>query len=76
MAMLHAKGRLEVGQPLVTEGLMGIQFTETIIGETKVGNYPAILPQLTGECWVYVHTKWVMDETDPFQKGFRFGDIW
>ena len=76
MAVLHAKGRLEVGQSLVNEGLMGIQFTETIIGETKVGNYPAILPQLTGECWVYGHTKWVMDETDPFQKGFRFGDIW
>ncbi|POP35027.1 hypothetical protein C3B58_00090 [Lactonifactor longoviformis] len=76
MAVLHAKGLLKPGEPWVNEGILGVKFTGRILEETKIGDYPAIVPELSGECWIYGYTNWILDDTDPFQEGFTVGDIW
>lgn len=76
LAVLHARGKLDVGQTIINEGPLGIRFSERIVGKTKVGGYDAVIPELTGQLWIYGYTKWVLDETDPFPNGFEIGDIW
>ena len=76
MAMLHARGKLGVGEAWVNEGPLGIRFTGEILETAKVGDYEAVIPQLSGECWIYGYSKWVLDDSDPFPEGFKIGDIW
>ena len=76
MAVLHARGLLEVGQDFVNAGPMGTTFTGRILEETTVGPYPAIIPTLSGQGWIYGTTTWALDPTDPFQTGFTIGDVW
>ena len=76
MSCMHARGELGIDQPFVHMGMLGTTFTGRLVGETTVGDYPAVLPTITGRGWVTGRTEWVLDETDPFPEGFTIGDIW
>lgn len=76
MAALHARGLLEVGRDYVNAGPMGTTFTGRIEELTRVGDYPAIIPTLSGQGWIYGTSNWMLDPTDPFPTGFKIGDIW
>lgn len=76
MAVLHAKGLLEVGHDYVNAGPLGTTFTGRIESTTKVGAYDAIVPSLSGRGWIYGVSQYMLDPTDPFQQGFTVGDIW
>ncbi len=76
MAVLHARGLLVPGRDYVNVGPMGTTFTGRIIGETTVGPYPAILPTISGQGWIYGTANWTLDPTDPFQTGYTIGDMW
>ena len=76
MAVLHARGQLGVGQDYVNAGPMGTRFVGRIVEETKVGPYPAIVPTLSGQGWIYGTSNWTLDPSDPFQSGFTIGDMW
>lgn len=76
MAVLHARGHLPVGQDYVNAGPMGTTFTGRIEDVTSVGPYPAIVPTLSGQGWIYGMSNYMLDPTDPFQEGFTIGDIW
>lgn len=54
---------------------MGTTFAGRIVGETTVGPYPAIVPTLSGQGWIYGTATYTLDPTDPFQKGYTIGDI-
>ena len=76
MAVLHARGLLGVGQDYVNAGPVGTTFTGRIEEVTKVGPYDAIVPSLSGQGWIYGISNYLLDPTDPFQKGYTIGDIW
>jgi len=76
MATLHAKGRLKLNQDFRHEGILGTIFTGRLIGETKVGQYPAVIPTLSGQAWITGFSSYVLDPEDPFPEGFTVGDIW
>ncbi len=76
MAVLHAKGRLRIGEDFRHESIVGSVFTGRLLGETRVGQYPAVIPTITGTAWIYAFASYVVDPTDPFQQGFTVGDIW
>ena len=76
MACMHARGELSIDQPFVHQGMLDTTFTGRLIGETTVGDYPAVLPTITGRGWVTGRTEWVLDESDPFPEGYTIGDIW
>jgi len=76
MAVLHARGQLGEGQPYVNAGPMGTTFTGRITGTTRVGPYPAIIPTLSGQGWIYGRSEYRVAPSDPFQSGFTIGDIW
>ncbi|MCZ4354443.1 proline racemase family protein [Roseovarius aestuarii] len=76
MACLHARNQLEIGQDYVNAGPMGTTFTGRIESMTHIGPYPAIVPSLSGQGWIYGRSDYVLDPTDPFPSGFTIGDIW
>jgi proline racemase len=76
MAVLHAKGKLPLGQDFVHEGILGTTFTGRLIEETRVGPYAAVVPTLSGQAWITGFAQYVLDPDDPFPNGFTVGDIW
>lgn len=70
MATLHAKGELKVGEPFVYESIIGTMFKGRILGETKVGEYNAVLPEITGSAYITGFNQFVIDEEDPVKYGF------
>ena len=76
MATLHARGMLPLRQPFRHEGVLGTVFTGTLIEETAIGPYRAVVPELAGTAWITGFAQYVVDPQDPFPEGFTVGDIW
>ncbi len=76
MATLHARGALALGEPFRHEGILGTVFTGRLVEETSVGNYRAVVPELSGAAWITGFAQYVLDPQDPFPEGFTVGDIW
>ncbi len=76
MAVMHAKGQLALDQNFVHQSILDTTFTGRLIEETTVGAYPAVVPTITGEAWIYGLSTYLVDPTDPFPEGFVIGDIW
>lgn len=76
MATMHTRGELAIDEPFVHMGMLDTTFTGRLIGQTVVGDYPAVLPTITGRGWVTGRSEWVLHDTDPFPEGYTIGDIW
>ena len=76
MAVLHAKGQLAISEAFRHESVVDTVFTGRLVAEARVGNLPAVVPEITGTGWVYAFASYVVDGTDPFPEGFTVGDIW
>jgi proline racemase len=76
MAVLQARGQLAIGQDFVHEGILGTTWTGRLLRETRVGQYRAVVPQLTGSAWITGRADYVVDPEDPFPTGFTVGDLW
>jgi proline racemase len=76
MATLHSRGRLRIGEDFRHEGILGTVFTGRLLEETRIGDWAAVVPQITGEAWITGIADYAMDPTDPFPDGFTIGDIW
>jgi proline racemase len=76
MATLYAKGRLRLHEDFRHEGILGTLFTGRLVGETKVGQYRAVIPTLSGQAWITGFASYVIDPEDPFPEGFTVGDLW
>lgn len=76
MAVLHAKGQLELNRDFRHEGILGTVFTGRLLETTRMGDYAAVVPALSGQAWITGLASYVVDPTDPFPEGFTVGDIW
>ncbi|MCH8146268.1 MAG: proline racemase family protein [Gemmatimonadetes bacterium] len=76
MAVLHAKGQLGLEEDFCHESILGTLFTGRLLRETKVGDYDAVVPTLSGRAWITGFADYVVDAEDPFPEGFTVGDIW
>lgn len=76
MAALHAKGTLPLHQDFVHQGILDTTFTGRLIGESRVGPYPAVIPTISGRAWITGFSQYVLESDDPFPEGFTVSDIW
>jgi proline racemase len=76
MAAMWAKGELPLNRDFRHEGILGTIFTGRLLRETRVGDYPAVVPTLTGTAWITGIASYVLDPEDPFPTGYTVGDIW
>jgi proline racemase len=71
LAVLHARGLVEVGEEVVNESFIGSRFGARVLGETRVGDRSGILPSITGRAWITGTAQYMLDPTDPFPAGFQ-----
>ena len=76
MAVLHAKGRMHVGEWLNHDSIIGSRFVGRILGETTVAGRPAIVPSVAGRAWITGFHQYVVDASDPWPTGYRIADTW
>jgi len=70
MATLFAKGKLKEGQPFVYESIIGTMFKGRVVGTTKVGDFDAVIPEITGSAYITGFNTFVIDDDDPMKFGF------
>jgi proline racemase len=70
MALFHHRGLMSVGSTFVSRGLLGLDFTARIIGETVVDGHPAILPEITGTTYLTGFSQFLFDPNDPLRAGY------
>ncbi|CAJ1458123.1 unnamed protein product [Effrenium voratum] len=80
MAQLHARGRLQMGQDFVHEGILGTQFLGRLLEQTVIAGkgeeVSAVVPSISGRAWITQFCEVVCDPSDPFPEGYVMGDIW
>ena len=76
MAVLHAKKQLGLNENFVHEGILGTTFTGRLVEHSRVGNYDAVVPTISGRAWITGFAEYVVEESDPFPEGFTVQDIW
>ena len=74
MAHLAAKGELSEGDEFVHESIILSTFTGRIEGRAKIGNHEAIVPSVEGWARVTGFNTIVIDDRDPFARGFQVVD--
>ncbi|MEK4031347.1 proline racemase family protein [Pseudobacillus sp. FSL P4-0506] len=61
---------LKPGEQIIQESIIDSQFKGTVVDYTKVGNYKAIIPKITGSAWITGFHKFSLEATDPYTEGF------
>lgn len=69
-AQLYLRGQLGKGEVLVNESVIGSAFSARILEETLVGDIPAVIPEVSGDAYVYGLCNWLLDDRDPQKNGF------
>jgi proline racemase len=76
MAVLHAKGRMRVGDRYVAHSIIGSTFHCHIEARTTVAGCPAVIPVVAGQAWITGTHQHMLDPTDPYPHGYRLSDTW
>ncbi len=69
-AIHHARGELEVGQPLVVESIVESLFTVRVAEKTAFGPYEAVVPEVEGSAHITGRNELLIDPEDPLKHGF------
>ncbi len=70
MALHYARHEIEIGEPMVIESILGTRFTASVVSETQLGPYPAIIPEVKGRAFITGRQEFLIDPDDPLQRGF------
>ena len=76
MAVLHAKGLMNVGDKYIAESIIGSKFECSIHAETNIGNTSAITPTVRGRGFITGTFQYMLDPDDPWAEGYRVADTW
>jgi trans-L-3-hydroxyproline dehydratase len=71
MSQLYSKGILKPGMTLENHSILDTVFEGTIVEETHVANYPAIIPKISGMAYIMGINQLVLEPDDPMPEGFR-----
>ena len=70
MASLYARGQLGLRDTFCHESILGGLFTGRLVGESRVGEYPAVIPEVTGRAYLAGISTLLLTPEDPFPGGF------
>ena len=76
MAVLHARGQMNVGDRFVARSIIDSRFdchfqlTDSIAGKS------AIIPSIRGRAWITGTQQLMLDPDDPWPLGYRLTDTW
>jgi proline racemase len=64
-------GRRGPAQTFTHESIIGSRFRGRVVGETLIGELPAIVPEIEGDAYITGEHTFVIDDRDPLHSGFR-----
>ncbi|MGD9047244.1 MAG: proline racemase family protein [Anaerolineae bacterium] len=70
LAIHHARGEIEAGEPMVVESIIGSRFTGRIVETTTFGSHPAVIPEVEGTAHITGRHEFLLDPADPMRDGF------
>ncbi|MBB3064345.1 MULTISPECIES: proline racemase family protein [Limibacillus] len=73
MALLIGRGEMDPEEEIISEGITGSLFGGRMISRTKVGDFDAFVPQVSGQAYVTGFHQFVIDPDDPLKSGFAIG---
>jgi len=73
LATLYARGKIGIGEDFVYESFIGSKFKGVIKETTKVDDFDAVIPMITGSAYVTGESTYVIDPDDPLKYGFIVG---
>jgi proline racemase len=76
MAVLHARGQLQVGEHFIGRSIIGSEFHCRIDSLSEVAGRPAIIPCVSGRAWITGTHQHLLDPDDPWPQGYRLSDTW
>ncbi len=76
MAVLHAEGRMRVGDRYRAKSILGSEFVCGIEALSNVGEKRAIVPTISGRAWITGTRQLMLDPEDPWPEGYRLTDTW
>jgi proline racemase len=76
MAVLHARGSMNVGDEMTHASAIGSTFDGRIVAETQVGERASIVPAIGGSAWITGISQLFVDPDDPFPEGYLLADTW
>ena len=71
VALHYAKGELAAGQTLVNLSIIDTPMLGKVLSETTVGEYPAVITEVSGIAHIMGFNNLVLDPNDPLPEGFR-----
>ncbi len=70
-AALHfARREIGLREPFTVESILGSCFTGEVTATARFGDYPAVIPQVTGTAHIIGRNEWWIDPDDPLSAGF------
>lgn len=76
MAVLRAKGRMQVGDRYTARSIISSEFHCRIAADTEIAGKPAITPEISGRAWITGKRTEMLDPDDPWPGGYRLSDTW
>lgn len=74
LALMYEKDEKDLNEEFIHEGAMtNTIFKARATGETSVGDFSAVIPEITGSAYITAMNTFFMDPNDPLAKGFSFG---
>jgi proline racemase len=70
LANLCARGAIAVERVFVHESILGTLFEARVVEKTRVGDYEAVVPEITGRAYLTGFSQLVLSPDDPFPAGF------
>jgi trans-L-3-hydroxyproline dehydratase len=71
LAVLDAMGLADASRPFVHESIVGSTFSARVASRTTVGDFAAIVPELTGTASITGDHSFIVEKDDLFPKGFQ-----
>ena len=69
-ALLHARGELQLQDEVEIESILGTTFTVRVIDTSRVGDLPAVIPEVGGRAWLTGVQRLFRRADDPLGGGF------
>ena len=76
MAVLHAKGILQLGDRYLGRSIIESRFYGRVADLATVGTHNAIIPEISGRAWITEERTVRLHPDDPWPAGYRLTDTW
>ena len=69
MALQYKRGAVSLGQSYFGESIIGSRFEGRLMSTVDVGEFRAVVPEISGKAYIIALNQFVIDQNDPFRLG-------